>query len=123
IRHNGWPTSISSEWIDGIRVYIRPRRVSGAGLHCRLFAACSDQRRDFACRRERSQTALEFKTNRYNPATGNLVFTQAQSAAYNELASYYRKFFSEPSTRFGLRPNAIRHATELRQLTAFLSWS
>lgn len=71
----------------------------------------------------RTQTALEFKTNRYDPTTGNLVFTEGQAAAYNELVNYYGTFFSEPSTRFGLRPNAIRDAAEQRQLTAFFSWS
>lgn len=67
----------------------------------------------------RAQTALEFKTNRYDADTDTLVFTPAQSAAYTKLVVYYGGFFSEPSTRFGLRPKAISNPTEIRQLTAF----
>ncbi len=71
----------------------------------------------------RVQTASDFKTNRYEPKTGTLVFTAAQSTAYAELTSYYGKFFSEPSTRFGLRPKAISDPSEIKQLTAFFAWS
>jgi hypothetical protein len=71
----------------------------------------------------RAQTALEFKTNRYDADTDTLVFTPAQSAAYTKLVVYYGGFFSEPSTHFGLRPKAISNPTEIKQLTAFFSWS
>jgi len=71
----------------------------------------------------RIQTAAEFKANRYDAASDTLVFTPAQSAAYTELVGYYGKLFSEPSTRFGLRPKAIGDPTEIRQLTAFFGWS
>src|SRR5437868_2843839 len=54
---------------------------------------------------------------------GGVLFTPAQSAAYTELVVYYRGLFSEPSTRFGLRPKAISDPTEIKQLTAFFSWS
>lgn len=71
----------------------------------------------------RAQTALKFKTNRFDANTNTLVFTPAQSRAYTELVAYYGKFFSEPSTRFGLRPKAVSDPTEIKQLTAFFSWS
>ncbi len=71
----------------------------------------------------RAQTAIEFKTNRYEPATDTLVYTAGQAAAYRELVGYYRAFFSEPSTKFGLRPDAISDADQSRELTAFFSWS
>src|SRR5919112_5914780 len=57
--------------------------------------------------RAREATAEEFKTNRYDASSGTLAFTAGQSNAYGELVSYYGKFFSEPTTRFGLRPSAI----------------
>ena len=60
----------------------------------------------------RVQTAQEFKLNRYDAKTDTLVFTAAQSAAYTKLVAYYGKFFSEPSTRYGLRPKAISDPTE-----------
>src|SRR5215471_1749172 len=71
----------------------------------------------------RGQTIQEFKVNRYDPANDTLVFTAQQSAAYAQLENYYRGFFSEPSTRNGLRPNAISDPREAHELTAFFSWS
>lgn len=73
--------------------------------------------------RARSQTIQEFKTNRYDAARDVLVFTPAQTAAYRELTEYYQRFFAEPSTRYGLRPNAIEDTRETVRLTAFFSWS
>ena len=69
------------------------------------------------------QTIEEFKRNRYDPATATLTFTAAQAAAYRELTEHYRMLFSEPSTRYGLRPNAIADRHETDQLTAFFCWS
>jgi nitric oxide reductase subunit B len=69
------------------------------------------------------RTVDDFKTNRYDPATGTLPYTAAQAAAFAELERYYQDFFSEPSTQHGLRPGAITDPQELRQLTAFFSWS
>ena len=71
----------------------------------------------------RARTIQDFKTNQYDPATGTLVYTPAQTHAFNECMAYYASFFGEPTTKFGLRPKAIRDPEEVRQLTAFFSWS
>jgi nitric oxide reductase subunit B len=71
----------------------------------------------------RSQTIDDYKTNRFDPKTGILVYTDAQAIAFNECRAYYASFFGEPSTRFGLRPKAIRDPEDIRQLTAFFSWT
>lgn len=73
--------------------------------------------------RAREATAEEFKTNRYDASSGTLAFTVGQSNAYEELVPYYGKFFSEPTTRFGLRPSAITDANEIKDLVAFFAWS
>jgi nitric oxide reductase subunit B len=73
--------------------------------------------------RARSLTIQEFKVNRYDPATETLTFTAAQSAAYSQLEKYDHEFFAEPSTRNGLRPNAISDPRDAHQLTAFFGWS
>ena len=73
--------------------------------------------------RAHAQTIADFKTNRYDEAAGTLAYTAAQAAAFEELERYYHDFFSEPSTRYGLRPSAIADSTEIHQLTAFFSWS
>jgi nitric oxide reductase subunit B len=40
-----------------------------------------------------SQVVSDFKTNRYDPTTGVLTFTLAQSKAFRELVQYYAQFF------------------------------
>ena len=70
-----------------------------------------------------SRTIQDFKTNRYDNATGTLVYADAQTHAFNDCRAYYASFFGEPTTKFGLRPSAIRDPGEIRKLTAFFSWS
>jgi nitric oxide reductase subunit B len=71
----------------------------------------------------REKTVTDFKTNRYDAATGVLVYSDAQADAFQKLAAYYGEFFGAPTTKFGLRPNAITDPEKIRQLTAFFSWS
>jgi nitric oxide reductase subunit B len=71
----------------------------------------------------RSRTIQDFKTNRYNQADGTLVYTDAQTHAFEECRTYYASFFGESTTKFGLRPNAVKDPEDIRQLTAFFSWS
>ena len=49
--------------------------------------------------------------------------TVAQAAAFGELRGYYGDYFGEPTTRYGLRPEAIRDPEEIRQLTAYFAWT
>jgi nitric oxide reductase subunit B len=55
----------------------------------------------------RQQTIVDFKTNRYDSATGVLTYSAAQADAFQKLIAYYASFFGTPTTKFGLRPNAI----------------
>ncbi len=73
--------------------------------------------------RARLATIEDFKTNRYNPATGTLTYSPGQTRAFDQLRAEYAKFFGEPTTKFGLRPNAITDPEQILQLTAFFSWS
>jgi len=73
--------------------------------------------------RSAAQAVADFKTNRYDPTSGVLTFTDAQAAAFNELTNYYSRIFSEPSSKYGLRPQAIADPNDARQLTAFFAWS
>src|SRR3954454_19868872 len=74
---------------------------------------------DSAARR----TIAEFRTQRYVKRTGTLTLTASQAEAYRRLVGHYSRFFSDPTTEHGLRPNAITDRTELRQLTAFFGWT
>ena len=73
--------------------------------------------------RAKLQTVSDFKNNRYDPSTDTLMYTAAQAHAFEQLRNEYGEFFGEPTTKYGLRPNAIRDPEQIRQLTAFFSWS
>src|SRR5688500_11482457 len=62
--------------------------------------------------RAASRTVEDFKRNRYDPGTRTLEFTAAQAAAYEELTGHYGRYFGEPTTRYGLRPEAIEDPEE-----------
>lgn len=70
-----------------------------------------------------SLTARDFKTNRYDAKSGVLVYSAAQTQAFEQNVAYYTAFFGEPTTRFGLRPNAIQDPAKVRKLVAFFSWT
>lgn len=71
----------------------------------------------------RQETIADFKTNRYNNGTGELTYTAAQAEAFEKLDDYYRDFLGTPTSQYGLRPSAVTDPEEIRQLTAFFSWS
>src|SRR5665647_2587426 len=71
----------------------------------------------------RQQTITDFKTNRYDAATGVLIISAAQANAFEKMTAYYGDFFGTPTTKYGLRPNAITDPEQIRQLTAFFSWT
>ena len=71
----------------------------------------------------RAQTLVDFKTNRYQAATGTLVFSAAQAHAYQTLRDHYQAFFADPTTENGLRPSAIADPEQIRQLSSFFTWS
>ncbi len=69
------------------------------------------------------RTIEEMRANRYDEGADTLTFSAAQAVAFRRLVRHYSDFFSDPTTRHGLRPEAITDRTELRQLTAFFAWT
>jgi nitric oxide reductase subunit B len=69
------------------------------------------------------RTIDDFRTNRYEDATGTLTLSAARADAFRRLVPYYSRFFSDPKTEHGLRARAITDRTQLRQLTAFFAWT
>lgn len=65
----------------------------------------------------------EFRTNRYNPETRTLVFTDRQAEAFNRITQHYAEFFGENSTKYGLLPRLITDPAEIHNLTAFFAWT
>jgi nitric oxide reductase subunit B len=71
----------------------------------------------------RAKITDDLKSNRYDERTDTLTFTEGQVAAFDEMVAYYGAYFSEPTTRYGLRREAIADESDLRDLTAFFAWS
>jgi nitric oxide reductase subunit B len=73
--------------------------------------------------RAAQQTITDFRTNRYDERSATLALTAEQTQAHRRLIGHYSRFFSEPTTKHGLRKKAITDPTELAQLTAFFGWT
>ncbi|MGH3561706.1 MAG: nitric-oxide reductase large subunit, partial [Mycobacterium sp.] len=67
--------------------------------------------------------AAEFRTNRYNPDTKTLVFTDKQARAFTDIQRHYADYFGENSTKYGLLPKMITDPAEIHDLTAFFAWT
>src|SRR5207248_2243759 len=44
----------------------------------------------------RQKTIVDFKTNRYNAQTGDLVYSPAQTGAFQQLNHFYADYFGSP---------------------------
>jgi len=71
----------------------------------------------------RQTVITEFRTNRYDEATGTLTFTDSQARAFEANRQHYAQFFGVNSTENGLVPQVISDPAEVRQLTAFFAWT
>ncbi len=81
------------------------------------------QLRDSGVADPHAAVIAEFRTNRYDEATGTLTFTDNQARAFEANTQHYARFFGEDSTSNGLVPNVISDPTEVRQVTAFFGWT
>lgn len=70
-----------------------------------------------------ARAAADFQANRYDPATGTLLFTADQAAAFEALTRYYGGYFSDPSTNKGLRGAVITEPERIRGITSFFAWT
>ncbi|MFD1505983.1 nitric-oxide reductase large subunit [Georgenia yuyongxinii] len=64
-----------------------------------------------------------FRTNRYDEATGTLVFTDLQVQAFDAVQQHYADFFGSPTTQYGLIPDAITDSDDIHALTSFFAWT
>lgn len=71
----------------------------------------------------RGEVAVVLKTNRYDPATGMLSLTPAESQAWTNQIAHWTDYFKDPADNGGLKPGLISDATELREFTAFVTWA
>jgi len=82
-----------------------------------------DQLRAQGVADSRDRVVAEFRTNRYNPDTKTLVFTDRQAAAFDRIQGHYAAYFGENSTKYGLLPRMITDKAQIRDLTAFFAWT
>jgi nitric oxide reductase subunit B len=69
------------------------------------------------------RTIDDFQANRYDAKTNTITYSAAQARAFWQLRRHYATYFGEPTTQFGLRPDAITDPQKIKQLTSFFSWS
>ena len=69
------------------------------------------------------QTIDDFRQASYDDATETVTLSRAQAGAFRSLEGHYGRFFSEPTGRNGLRPDAITDPDDLHDLTAFFAWT
>jgi len=67
--------------------------------------------------------AATFKTNTYDAASGSLALPVDSKAAFDEQVAYWTQYFLDPARNGGLSKGAVTDPTELRQLTAFFTWT
>src|SRR5215207_9315915 len=74
-------------------------------------------------RRASDYVKRRYGGDRYDKATGVLELTAPQAQAHRRLVAHYSRFFSEPTTKHGLRPDAITDRGDLAAMTAFFAWT
>jgi len=63
------------------------------------------------------------KTNRYDPRTNSLAFTEPESESFRRQIAKWKTYLAQPRTNAGLPANYINDSEEIRQLTAFFAWT
>jgi len=63
------------------------------------------------------------KTNRYDPETATLTFSDVEAISYQNQIKTWTDYFSQPADNGGLPARYISDPKELKQLTAFFAWS
>ncbi|OHV06060.1 Nitric oxide reductase subunit B [Mycobacterium talmoniae] len=65
----------------------------------------------------------QFRTNRFDPVTKTLTFTDQQAKAFGDIQKHYAAYFGENSTKYGLLPKMITEPAQIHDLTAFFAWT
>ncbi|NOZ77890.1 MAG: nitric-oxide reductase large subunit [Acidobacteria bacterium] len=65
----------------------------------------------------------ELKKNRYDPSTGELIFSAGEAAAYRKLIPYWSQYFMTGKAAPGLPAGYISDPEEIKDLTAYFAWA
>jgi nitric oxide reductase subunit B len=70
-----------------------------------------------------ARIASLLKENRYDPASKQLTFLDAEKASFQRQRQVWTDYFKHPIANSGLPDNYIHDPEEIRQLTAFFAWT
>lgn len=99
------------------------------GLHVRHALARKIYQKDLTSLKETEKESLDaeveklLKTNRYDPKTKTLIFTDTEVASFQQQQTKWAEYFSGPSINGGLPMKFIHDPEEIRKLTAFFAWA
>ena len=115
-RHPRGPAGVPPQRAHGVRLGVRARRLPRPGLHRRLPAPRvglrrARLRRRAARTRAARRTIADFRTNRYDEGTRHADADRAAGRGVPPARRPLRRFFSDPTTKHGLRPDAITDRT------------
>ena len=117
----------SADFLHRMGLYMAARH---HGLDPEAARGFSQQDFEQLSAQERARlTALvseEIKTNRYDPETGTLVFTQYQEEAFDALFDYYHEIFRNGKESMGLQSGIVKtpeNAFSVNSFFAWLAWS
>ena len=68
-------------------------------------------------------TKAMLRANRYDAASGELVWTPEQVTAYEQAVEHYTAMFGPDAAANGLKPDLITDPAQVRQVTAFIGWT
>lgn len=88
-------------------------------LYHRQLAELTPEERDGAY----AEVQRMLKTNRYDPRTHSLAFTEPESESFRRQIAKWKAYLAQPRTNAGLPANYINDSEEVRQLTAFFAWT
>jgi nitric oxide reductase subunit B len=72
----------------------------------------------------RDRVRKELQANRYDPATGTLVWTDGQVSAFEEIHRHFREsIYERKASGEGLKPGMITDSDAARLVTAFIAWT
>ncbi len=70
-----------------------------------------------------ARVAILLKENRYDPASKQLTFIDAEKTSFQKQLTVWTDYFKHPISNSGLPDNYIHDPEEIRQLTAFFAWT
>jgi nitric oxide reductase subunit B len=69
------------------------------------------------------RTADDFKRNRYDSATGEITFSDAQRSGFLAARAHYAAYFQAPAPTTGLHLQTILDASNIHALSSFFAWT